>query len=157
MNVALTLPPDGRQSLPAMAIRRGVRRMLLHSGAVTLPELTLADGRRADLVALSPDGSVTIVEIKSCRADFRADRKWQAYRAYCDHFYFAVDEAFPLGLLPEEAGLIVADAFGAERLREPATHPLASARRKAVLLRFARQAAAHLHRLEDPEAARGDL
>lgn len=157
MDVALTLPPDARQSLTAMAIRRGVRRMFLHGGAVTLPELTLADGRRADIVALAPGGMVTIVEIKSCRADFRADRKWQAYRAYCDHFYFAVDEAFPLALLPDGVGLIVADAFGAERLREPAAHPLPPARRKAMLLRFARHAAAHLHRLEDPEAARGDL
>ncbi len=58
------------------------------------------------------------------------------------------------GILPEEAGLIVADAFGAEILREPDAHPLAPARRKAVTLRFAHVAAGLLHALADPGAIR---
>lgn len=142
--------PDGRQSPAAAAIQRGVRRWLADMGAASLPEFTLASGRRADVIALFPDGSLTIVEIKSCAADFRADRKWIEYRDYCDRFFFAVDERFPCELLPPETGLIVADSYGAAEQCTPPHHPLNAARRKAVLLRFARQAASALHALHDP-------
>lgn len=106
-------------------------------------------------MALGSDGTITIVEIKSCRADYMADRKWEDYRDFCDRFYFAVDAAFPCDLLPQGAGLIIADAYGAESLREPESHPLAGARRKALTLRFARIAASALHGLADPDGLRG--
>ena len=147
------LPPDGRQSGTAAAVQRGVRRFLGQLGLATLPEFTLANGRRADVIALAPDGCITIVEIKSSVADFRADCKWPDYRDFCDRFFFATTETVPLGIFPEGAGLIVADAFGAAIVREAPVHPLAGARRKAVTLRLARCAAATLHRLADPEAA----
>ncbi len=63
-------------------------------------------------------------------------------------------DTLPLEILPEDRGLIVADAFGAAILRESCHHPLSGARRKAVTLRFARAAAALLHALADPEALR---
>ncbi len=73
--------------------------------------MTLASGRRADLLAVSRKGEIWIVEIKSSRADFLADQKWPEYRLYCDRLFFAtlpdVDEA----LFPEGARLIVADAW----------------------------------------------
>lgn len=47
----------------------------------------------------------------------------------------------PAEILPGEAGLLVADAFGAERLREAPRHPLPAATRKALTLRLARTAA----------------
>ena len=47
------LPPDGRQSEAALAIRRGVCRRLRAEGYCLIPELTLASGRRADLAAVS--------------------------------------------------------------------------------------------------------
>ena len=147
------LPVDGRQSATAAGVQRGVRRLFAQLGHVTLPELTLANGRRADVIALAPDGHLTIVEIKSSVADFRADRKWPDYRDFCDRLFFAVPDSVPLEILPESAGLIVADAFGAAILRDAPCHPLAGARRKAVTLRFARAAAATLHALADPEAA----
>jgi hypothetical protein len=146
------LPVDGRQSATAAGVQRGVRRLFAQLGHVTLPEVTLANGRRADVIALAPDGHLTIVEIKSSVADFRADRKWPDYRDFCDRLFFAIPETVPLEILPESAGLIVADAFGAAILREAPCHPLAGARRKAVTLRFARAAAATLHALADPEA-----
>lgn len=146
------LPPDGRQSATALGVQRGVRRLFAQLGHATLAEFTLASGRRADVIALAPDGRLTIVEIKSSVADFRADRKWPDYRDFCDRFFFAVPETVPLEILPEAAGLIMADAFGAAVLREPPEHPLAGARRKAVTLRFARAAAGLLHALADPEA-----
>ncbi len=148
---SLVLPPDGRQSPVASGVQRGVRRLFAQLGYVTLPEFTLANGRRADIIALAPGGSLTIVEIKSSVADFRADRKWPDYEDFCDHFYFAIPETVPFDILPEDRGLIVADSFGAAILRESAHHPLAGARRKAVTLRFAQAAASALHALADPD------
>jgi hypothetical protein len=145
-------PPDGRQSATALGVQRGVRRLFAQLGHATLPEFTLASGRRADVIALAPDGRLTIVEIKSSVADFRADRKWPDYRDFCDRFFFAIPETVPIEILPDTAGLIVADSFGAAILREPSDHPLAGARRKAVTLRFARAAAGLLHMLADPDA-----
>lgn len=146
---------DGRQSPAAAAIQRGVRRLFAGLGQVSVTELTLASWRRADVAVLGADGAFTIVEIKSSLADFRADAKWRDYRDYCDRFLFAVGPDFPLAVLPEDAGLIVADAYGAALLREPPVHPLAPARRKAMTLRFARAAASRLHALADPDGAGG--
>lgn len=148
MNLALV---DGRQSEAALGIARGVRRLLRAHGYSTVTELGLSDGRRADIVALAGDGSLLIVEVKSCVADFRADHKWRDYAAHCDRLYFAISEATPAAIMPEEAGLILADRFGAAILRDPEPHPLAPATRRAMLLRFACAAADRLHRLADPE------
>lgn len=146
-----SLRPDGRQSPIAAAVQRGVRRLFAQLGHVSLAELTLASGRRADVIALSRDGRVTIVEIKSSVADFRADRKWPDYRDYCDLFFFAIPPALSPDLIPPSTGLIVADSFGGAMLRTPEAHPLAAARRKAMTLRFARCAALTLHALADPD------
>jgi hypothetical protein len=148
---------DGRQSRAAAAIQRGVRRLYASLGAVSVTELTLVSGRRADVAVLRPDGSIDIVEIKSCLDDFRVDRKWPDYRDFCDRLLFAVNAEFPHGHIPREAGLIVADEYGAAIAREPVCHPLAPARRRAMTLRFARAAAAKLHALSDPEGARGAI
>jgi hypothetical protein len=148
---SLRLGPDRRQSPIAAGVQRGVRRLFAQLGHVTLPEFTLANGRRADIIALAPDGQVTIVEIKSSVADFRADQKWPDYEDFCDRFYFAVPETVPFDILPADRGLIVADSFGAAILRDPRHHPLAGARRKAVTLRFAHLAAGLLHALADPD------
>ena len=148
------LPPDRRQSPTALHIQRGVRRLFAELGCVTLPEFSLANGRRADVIALCPAGRLTIVEIKSSVADFRADRKWPDYRDFCDRFFFAIPDALPESLIPEECDLIVADAYGAAILREPPVHALSGARRKAVTLRFAHSAAGILHALADPGAVR---
>jgi hypothetical protein len=80
--------------------------------------LPLVDGRRADIVAVNGDCEVLIVEIKSSPADVRADRKWRDYAACCDRLYFAISDSTPAGLMPIEAGLILADPYGAEIVRE---------------------------------------
>src|SRR5271170_111062 len=148
----LVLPVDGRQSESALMIARGVRRLSRARGFSSLTELPLTDGRRADIAALSSDGEVLIVEIKSSPADFHADRKWRDYVACCDRLYFAISERTPAGLIPLEAGLIVADSYGAEIVREAELQRMASASRRALLLRFAQAAADRLHRLADPGA-----
>jgi hypothetical protein len=152
---ALTLPVDGRQSANATAIAIGVRRLLAGHGYASVTELTLASGRRADIVGLGPDGCIWIIEIKSSVADFRADSKWPEYRAYCDRLFFAVAPDFPTGILPTETGLMLADGYGADLVREAPEHKLAGARRRAVMLRVAHVAAGRLHGLVDPEGASG--
>jgi hypothetical protein len=150
---ALAVPVDGRQSEMALMIARGTRRLLRAAGWASVAELALPSGRRADIVALSGDCSLAIVEIKSSLADFRADRKWQDYRLHCDQLFFAVSPEMPLDVLPSDTGLIVADAFGAEIVREAPVHRIAGATRRAMLLRFAVAAADRLHALADPGAA----
>lgn len=142
---------DGRQSAAASAIARGTRRMLWARGFATVTELVLASGRRADVAALSDKGELWIVEIKSSVADFRSDSKWPQYQEFCDRLLFAVDRDFPSDILPSQTGLIIADQYGAELVREAPLMVLAGARRKAVTLRFARAAAVRLHGLADPE------
>ena len=146
-----SLPADGRQSERALAIRRGVCRRLRAEGLALIPEVTLRSGRRADLVALSADGMITIVEIKSSIEDFRADSKWRDYCLHADDFYFATGPHVPAEIFPQEAGLIVADQFGAEVLRLSDCRPISAARRKEMLVRIARAGAYRLHDLEDPE------
>ncbi|MDQ0347047.1 MmcB family DNA repair protein [Ancylobacter vacuolatus] len=151
----LVLPPDGRQSETARGIQRGALRYLVARGLVGVPEFSLASGRRADIAALDTRGEVWVVEIKSSVIDFRTDRKWTEYRLYCDRLFFAVGPDFPLEILPEDTGILVADMFGAGLVREAPRHPMAGATRKALTLRFARAAAGRLMGLMDPDALRG--
>lgn len=126
-------------------VTRGVRRLLRASGCVVLTEVPLPSGRRADIVALSGDGILRIVEIKSSNEDFRADRKWSEYRAHCDRFYFAIPLELPAGGFPLDAGLILADAYGAMLEREAPLRKIPPASRRAMLLRFATLAAERLN------------
>jgi hypothetical protein len=141
-----------RQPATANLLARGISRALEQLGYASLLEFPLANGRRADIIALGKKGELVIIEIKSSVADFRADRKWAFYREFADRLYFAVPNEFPSLLIPEECGLIVADAFGAAVLRHGALTPLVSARRRALTVRFALAAASRLRRHIDPEA-----
>lgn len=141
---------DGRQSDTALMIQRGVGRLLYARKFSIVSELTLASGRRADIMAMSPKGEFWIVEIKSSIADFKADHKWPDYKDYCDRLFFASHEGVPADLFPDEQGLIMADGFGAEILRDAPEHKLSAARRKAVMQRYATAAANRLHHLADP-------
>ena len=148
-------PVDGRQSATALAVARGTARLLLSHGFCCVSELPLSSGRRADIVALGRDGEIWIVEIKSSVADLRADQKWTDYRAHCDRLFFATTVEVPCEIFPPDAGLIVADAFGAE-IRCPAPeHRLHASRRKAMLLAFARAVALRLQSLADPAGPYG--
>ena len=134
----------------ALAISRGVRRHWYALGWSSLCEVTLANGRRADVVGLASDGSIAIAEVKSSVADFRSDLKWHEYGPFCDRFWFAVGPEFPQSILPETCGILVADSYGAVEVRPPLFEKLVAARRRAVTLRFAQAAAQRLHRMEDP-------
>ena len=148
--------PGFSEEPTALRLCRGVRRLLWSLGYATLPEFPLANGRRADIMALDAKGGMTIVEIKCSRADLRGDCKWPDYLDYCDRFFWAVPAGFDLrpfeeeGFRPDLAGLIVADRYDAAVVRDAARRPLAASRRKAETLRFARRAAMRVLGSLDP-------
>jgi hypothetical protein len=147
---------DGRQSPVALEVARGTTRLLHALGFSVVSELPLASGRRADLVALGRGGEIWIVEIKSSIADLRADHKWTDYRMHCDRLFFATTLAVPCEIFPPDAGLIVADAFGAAIVCAAPEHRLHATTRKSVTLAFARAAALRLAAIADPEAGNSE-
>ncbi|WP_291297001.1 MmcB family DNA repair protein [Elioraea sp.] len=153
----VTLPDPVAAPARTAAVTLGAARLLGQHGLAVLREVKLADGRRADLVGLAADGTIMIVEVKSCARDFLTDGKWQDYLAWCDRFCFAVDRDFPLALLPAEPGLIIADAWDGVVLREPPSHPLAPARRRAITLRLARLGALRAEAVADPAGQQRSL
>jgi hypothetical protein len=148
---------DGRQSETAAAVQRGVCRLLRSLGFAALTELPLASGRRVDVMAVGPGGEIWVVEIKSSLADLRADDKWPEYEGFCDRLYFAIPPDMPIEVMPSQTGLMIADRWGAEMVRDTAERLLPAARRKAIMLRFARAAALRIHGLADPGALEQDL
>ncbi|MEY2926208.1 MAG: hypothetical protein RL367_685, partial [Pseudomonadota bacterium] len=128
---------EAAEKLVAQDVARGVARLFLRHDWLALVEVPLGNGRRVDVMALCPRGSVTIVEIKVSRADLLGDGKWPDYLGYCDRYFWAVPSGFDLALfdrtdlLPERAGLIVADRYDAAMVREAVEFPLAPSRRKA--------------------------
>ena len=142
---------DGRQSQTALAVRRGVCRHLAAQGLHALCEVSLPNGRRADIVALCPKGLVSIVEIKSSLADWRADGKWPEYLPFCDRLSFACPPDMNHQVFPQEAGLMLADGYGAEVVREAPERRMPPARRRQMTLVLARLGAARLMTLGDPE------
>ena len=142
-------------STPSTTVRtaqicRAATRFCALRGWAPVHEMPLPNGRRADILALQPDGCFVVVEVKSCARDFLTDAKWPEYWDYCDRLFFAVDLDFPRELLPENAGLLVADGADAAMLRDAPAHKLAPARRRALLHRYAVVAAGRLAALSDP-------
>lgn len=133
-------------------VRRATARLCLQLGWAPVHEMPLPNGRRADIMALRPDGGFVCIEIKSGLRDFITDAKWPQYRDFCDALYFAVDADFPHALLPDDTGLIVVAERLAELLRDAPAHPLAPSRRRALVQRFAVLAATRLATSEDPGA-----
>src|SRR6476659_5895718 len=136
-------------------VARGVTRLFCRQDLFAVCEMPLPNGRRADLMAIDSKGGLTIVEIKVALADLLGDGKWLDYLDYCDRVYWAVPPTLAHILeeeryLPGEAGLIVADRYDAAIVRDAVHRPLAPARRKAELLRFARRSARRLAAQIDP-------
>jgi len=136
---------------PGQLLARGVCRALQGYDFVTIEEFTPERGKRVDVMALGPKGEIWVVECKSSRADFTSDGKWEGYLDWCDRYFWAVDDAFPTDLLPQDTGLIIADAYHGEIIRMAPEVKLAAARRSVLTRKMARHAARHLHGLRDPE------
>lgn len=138
---------------PGQRLARGVCRYLVEVGGAPLTEFTPVRGLRTDVTAIMDNGEIWCVECKSSIADFQSDNKWDGYLPWCDRFFFAVDEVFPVDILPPEHGLIMADDFGAEIARAAPLTKLSAARRKAQTLRLARAAMLRLRTAADPGVA----
>ncbi len=142
----------------ASDVARGVTRLLSRQELFAICEVPLPNGRRADLMGVDSKGNLTIVEIKVARSDLLGDCKWTDYLDFCDRFYWAVPPDLAAivegeAYLPGRCGLIVADRYDAVLIRDAEHRPLAPARRKAELLRFARRAARRLAEQLDPDVA----
>ena len=149
--------PDCFADAPPIAaeVARGVVRLFCRQDRFAVCEMPLRNGRRADLMAVDGHGELTIVEIKVAKSDLLGDGKWQDYLEHCDRFFWAVPPHLAHILeeeryLPSAAGLIVADRYDAVVIRDAAVRPLAAARRKVELLKFARRAARRLSAQVDP-------
>jgi len=146
---------EPRALLPGQLLARGVCRHLAGQGFACLEELVPTRGLRVDVIALGPKGEIWIVECKSSRADFTSDNKWEGYLEWADRFFWAVDAHFPTELLPEDCGMIIADAYGGEIIRMGSEAKLAAARRKVMVQKFATHAARRLQAMRDPDGHLG--
>lgn len=147
------LPPiiDGRQSETALRVQRGTMRLMRERfDFCCYAEVSLASGRRADVLGVGPKGEIWIIEIKSSLQDYQVDKKWPEYHEFCDRFFFAKPPELDGDIFPEDQGLIVADGHGAEIIRNTDEDKLSAARRKAMMLRIARMGADRIHQLMDP-------
>ena len=143
------------QLQPGQLLARGVCRHLTSHDFVTVEEFVPERGKRVDVMALGPKGEIWVIECKSSRVDFTSDGKWDGYLEWCDRYFWAVDTGFPTELLPDDTGLIIADAYGAEIIRMSAESKLPGARRNALIRRFARHAARRLQgRIDEIDALR---
>ena len=140
----------------AADVARGVNRLLIQEGFSPILEFTLANGRRLDVAALGPDGTMLGVEIKVSLADLKGDGKWPEYLEFCELFYFAIPPDFPDEHVPDGTGLIVADRYGGAIVRPATLTPVHASRRKAVTLKFAKCAAERLAAMLDATDTLGE-
>lgn len=155
--VATISVTDTSGLIGAAAVARGATRFFARNDIWLMPEVTLPNGRRCDLVGLDPKGAVVMLEIKTARNDLLGDNKWTEYLDYCDRFYWALPPQFDHGLvnreafLPQRTGLIVADSYDGELVRMAPRHALAAARRNLITRELARIAMRRMAQHGDPQ------
>ena len=145
--------PSATSLQPGQILARGVCRFLIDEGGAPITEFVPASGLRTDVTAVMSNGEIWVVECKSSLADFQSDAKWSGYLEWCDRFFFAVPEDFPIERLPDDEGLIIADGFFAEIARDANQRKLSPARRKSQMARLARVAMLRLRAAADPGVA----
>ena len=129
-------------------LTKGALRYLRQAGYAVICELRLNNNRRVDIMGIDRKGKILIVEVKSGPEDYHADDKWRDYLPYCDRFLFAIGQDFPVALIPDEIGVMIADGYFADIVRDGALGVVNGGRRKAILLAFARKSANRLYRLD---------
>ena len=132
-------------------IARGVMRHFAQIGLSSLSEFSPTRGLRVDIITLGMSDEIWIVECKSGQNDFKSDKKWQNYLDWCDRYFWAVDANFPIGILPSDTGVIIADAYDASILRDSPLNKLSAARRKKIMNSLARSACNRLLLHTDPK------
>ena len=131
-------------------IARGVMRHFSQMGLPSLSEYSPVRGLRVDVIVLAPSDEIWIVECKSSKIDFKSDKKWQNYLEWCDRYFWAVDSDFPKDILPFDTGLIIADSYDAQILRESPLNKLPATRRKKIVRSMASTACYRLAAYADP-------
>ena len=132
-------------------IARGVMRHFAQIGLSSLSEFSPTRGLRVDIITLGMSDEIWIVECKSGQNDFKSDKKWQNYLDWCDRYFWAVDANFPIGILPSDTGVIIADTYDASILRDSPLNKLSAARRKKIMNSVARSACNRLLLHTDPK------
>ena len=132
-------------------IARGVMRHFSQIGLSSLSEFSPTRGLRVDIITLGMSDEIWIVECKSGQNDFKSDKKWQNYLDWCDRYFWAVDANFPIGILPSDTGVIIADSYDASILRDSPLNKLSAARRKKIMNSVARSACNRLLLHTDPK------
>ena len=135
------LPPGPVRGLRNAAAQRPPRRPDGDRRARAASPSSRSRSPRPTCSATASGSTISIIATASsgrCRRTWRASSRRSA-------------------IFPGEAGLIVADRYDAAVVREAAHRPLAPARRKAELLRFARRAARRLSAQVDPSLGDADL
>lgn len=75
--------------------------------AISFKEVHLSPQLRCDILHLAINDKVTIIELKTCKEDFKVDSKWTGYLDYCDYFYFMCPEnVISTKDIPKNVGLI---------------------------------------------------
>jgi len=131
-------------------ITRGTVRHLKNLGYSLITEFKLQSKRRVDLIGLDNGSRFIIIEVKSSVNDFKSDKKWHEYIPFADEMYFAVANGFPLNILPNECGIIIADAYNAAIVKPSQITKITINRRRAQILQFAHTAAKRLQKIKDP-------
>ena len=69
--------------------------------------------RRIDIMCLDFLSNIVGVEVKSCLADFRADKKWRDYLSHCNKMYFAFSQEITKSrVFPEIKAELKAEGVG---------------------------------------------
>jgi hypothetical protein len=150
MAEADSFSPIALDERAAQQVVRGITRLFARNDIWCLPEMSLRNNRRVDLMGIDAKGHIVIVEIKVSRADLLGDTKWPDYLGYCDRFYWGLPpqlDRTPLAgeaFLPDQCGVIVADGYDGEIIRPAPTRAMAPARRKLEVERLARAAVRRL-------------
>jgi len=153
---AIDSPADTTPNVDARDVARGIGRLFARNDIWCLSEVSLKNGRRADLMGIDAKGLVIIVEIKVARGDLLGDTKWPDYLDYCDRFYWGVPPGLDRSPLdsdayqPQDCGVIVADGYDGEIVRPAPLTKLAPARRKVQVEHLARLAMRRHTALLDP-------
>ncbi len=151
---------DAISELRSRAVARGICRLFARNDIWVTPEMSLRNGRRADLMGIDAKGRIVIVEIKTARGDLMGDGKWPDYLDFCDRFYWGLPPELDRACLdgddfrPDCCGVIVADEYDAEIIRPAPSLPLAAARRKTEVERLARVALRRNVVLQDEQCDR---
>jgi len=73
-------------------VTRSITSYLVKKGYSVENELAVLPWgkRRADIVGIRLNGEICIIEVKSCKADFKSDSKYKEYLPFCNKMYIAV-------------------------------------------------------------------